>query len=85
MTDRFRFWRYADLKERRIVGSRSSLFRLQQEHGFPRGIVLSGGRGSAVIYRVDDVVDWLEKRERLGLVSGPRGDIGQKRKGVRRP
>ena len=74
------FWNYLDLAERRIVGGRTDLVRKQQMHGFPLGLVLTGGRGSRVLYRVSDVTEWLERREALALVSGPRGGPGRPRK-----
>jgi hypothetical protein len=70
--DPFRYWSYADLQERRIVGSRADLHRKQKHWGFPLGIVLSGGgTGCSVLYRISDVASWLEAREAKALRSGP--------------
>ncbi|MFA1626062.1 hypothetical protein ACDY96_25910 [Rhizobium mongolense] len=61
--DSFQFWTYADLKARRIVGSRTDLHRKQRYHGFPKAIHLSGvPQRSAASFRVADVVAWLEAR-----------------------
>ena len=64
-----RFFTYADLLERRIVGSRTDLSDKQKRHGFPRSVVLTGGRGSRALFRVSDVEAWVAEREGLGQVS----------------
>ena len=63
--DSFAYWTYKDLLRRRIVGSRTDLFRKQQLFGFPRPVVLTGGTGANAIYKVSEVKAWLLKREAL--------------------
>jgi hypothetical protein len=61
----FCYWTFKDLQARRIVASRTDLHRKQRLFGFPRPVILTGGRGANSIYRISDVKAWLSARERL--------------------
>jgi predicted DNA-binding transcriptional regulator AlpA len=52
-------YRFADLKNARIVSSRSDLDRKQREHGFPKPIKLSA---RAAWWPACEVNAWLRKR-----------------------
>ena len=69
--DDLRFFTFRDLVERRIVGSRTDLHDKQVRHGFPRSVVLTGGRGSRALFRGSDVQRWIAEREAMKLRSGP--------------
>lgn len=58
LKDDFAYWRFADLKERRIVTDRADLFRKQQR-GFPRAVKLSKGQGAVALFPQDAVKAWL--------------------------
>ena len=63
--DAFSYWTFKDLQARRIVASRTDLHRKQRFFGFPRPVILTGGRGANALYKVDQVKSWLTERERL--------------------
>src|SRR5262245_40380621 len=63
--DAFSYWTFKDLQARRIVASRTDLHRKQRFFGFPRPVILTGGRGANAIYKVCDVKSWLIEREHL--------------------
>jgi predicted DNA-binding transcriptional regulator AlpA len=60
--DDFAFWRFEDLKERRIIGSRFDLHRKQELFGFPRPVKLDKGRGATALFPRAAVKEWLRKR-----------------------
>ena len=67
LNDEFNYWTFKDMQARRIVASRTDLHRKQQSFGFPKPVILTGGRGANAIYKVAEVKSWLIERE--GLVT----------------
>ena len=67
--DDFSYWTFKDMHARRIVASRTDLHRKQRFFGFPRPVILTGGRGANALYKVDQVKLWLTERERLATQS----------------
>ena len=63
--DAFCYWTFKDLQARRIVASRTDLHRKQRFFGFPRPVILTGGRGANAIFKVGEVKSWLIERESL--------------------
>ena len=60
-SEEFAFWRFDDLVERRIISSRTDLYR-KQKAGFPRPIKLAKGRGAIAIFRRDEVKAWINQQ-----------------------
>ncbi|HEV2897260.1 MAG TPA: hypothetical protein VGX71_05345 [Pseudaminobacter sp.] len=56
--DEFAFWRFADLKERRIVTDRVDLFRKQQR-GFPKAVKFTPGQGAVALFPQRAVKEWV--------------------------
>jgi predicted DNA-binding transcriptional regulator AlpA len=52
-------YRFPDLQERRIAGSWAQLGRMQKQHGFPAGIMLSE---NVRAWYADQVDAWLANR-----------------------
>ncbi len=52
---------------RRIVASRTDLHRKQRLFGFPKPVILTGGKVANALYKISDVKFWLAERERLCL------------------
>ena len=63
--DAFSYWTFKDLQARRIVASRTDLHRKQRFFGFPRPVILTGGRGANALYKIGAVKSWLIEREGL--------------------
>ena len=57
--DEFSYWTFKDMHARRIVASRTDLHRKQRLFGFPKPVILTGGKGANAIYRIADVKAWL--------------------------
>jgi predicted DNA-binding transcriptional regulator AlpA len=72
MSDLIAGYRFADLKARRIVSSRSDLHRKQREHGFPLPIKISD---RAAWWPASEVHAWL--RSRAALRGSPIGAKGK--------
>jgi hypothetical protein len=60
----FEFWRFADLRERRIVTDRADLFR-KQKRGFPKAIKLSRGMNSVALFQKAAVKAWVRAQMNL--------------------
>jgi hypothetical protein len=69
--DAFSYWTFKDLQARRIVASRTDLHRKQRFFGFPRPVILTGGRGANALYKVGAVKSWLIARESLANQNTP--------------
>jgi hypothetical protein len=54
-----RILRFSDLKEARIAENWPTLRRLQADHGFPTGWLISANRR---VWDADDVERWIEER-----------------------
>src|SRR5262245_39700565 len=65
--DAFSYWTFKDLQARRIVATRTDLHRKQRFFGFPRPVILTGGRGANALYKVGEVKTWLIEREGLAI------------------
>jgi predicted DNA-binding transcriptional regulator AlpA len=58
-------FRYSDLKERRIISSRSDLHDKQRKHGFPKPVKLGHGPRAAAYFPRFEVEQWLAGRAAL--------------------
>jgi hypothetical protein len=80
--DEFRYWTFKDMHARRIVASRTDLHRKQRFFGFPKPVILTGGRGANALYKVDQVKSWLTEREGLATQNtAPEVRAGSRPKG----
>ena len=48
---RFWYWSYRDLEARKIVGTPTDLHRKQKFYGFPKPVILTGGKGVRALPR----------------------------------
>jgi hypothetical protein len=62
MTDLVAGYRFKDLKDRRIISSRSDLHRKQRQHGFPQPVKLSS---RSAWWPAPEVHEWLKSRAAL--------------------
>jgi predicted DNA-binding transcriptional regulator AlpA len=58
-------YRYADLKERRIVSSRSDLHDKQRKLAFPKPVKLGDGPRAGALFLKSEVEHWLAGRAAL--------------------